>query len=124
MIGAGVTKLVRADLSKPEFIIRVDSTFAKEYRQTLGIQKHPVDDMARGAFAGLLKVHTGNDDLLCVETQCMAMGKPACHFIVKPMDQWDLKDPSIVYQLTQPLGQEAESFLGKKLGFPVRRTPR
>lgn len=121
VIGAGTAELVRADFKKFEFIINVQSTFAKEYLRALGIQEHPVDDMIRGAFTVLFREHLKRDDLLCIETLCIAMGKQVCQFTIKPEEDWDLTRKEIAYQLPEEFKLEKKAVFKDALGFPVKR---
>ncbi len=121
MVGGGKTELVKADFEKPEFIVKVYSTFAEEYVNTFGQQKHPVCDIILGAFTGLFQEQTGNKNLVCVETQCRAMGKQYCTFVIKEKSQFNIGDPFIARQMPVPFKANSKKFLTSQIGPPVRR---
>ena len=120
MIGGGETELIRADVKKPEFIVKVKSTFAEEYKNTFGLRQHPVDDMILGAYTGLFQEQTGNKKLVCIETQCIATGKPYCEFVIREKGTFDIRKPDIARQLPLRFKHDVSKYLDP-LGPPVRR---
>jgi predicted hydrocarbon binding protein len=99
MIGAGTLELVKVDTVKNFYVLRSQSTFAKEYVKTFGMQADPVDSMLLGGLTVLLKEMTRNPNLIGVETQCIAQGKPYCEFVIRDKKDVNLKDPAVKKQL-------------------------
>ncbi|MBN1792720.1 4-vinyl reductase [Candidatus Woesearchaeota archaeon] len=99
MIGAGTLELVKVDVKNQHYILRSQSTFAKEYIKTFGPQKRPVDAMLMGGLTTLLKEMTRNKNLVGVETQCIAQGKPYCEFVIRDKKYVNMKDPSVKFHI-------------------------
>ncbi|MFH1682506.1 MAG: 4-vinyl reductase [Candidatus Woesearchaeota archaeon] len=102
MVGIGKFEWVRMDFKSNHFIIKGTSPFAEEYQRFFGQQKAPVDYFLRGLFCGGIEAFV-KEKLLCVETQCMSQGKKECEFVIKPIKDWDMKDPKVKAQLVKDL---------------------
>ena len=121
MIGGGRTQLVKADFKNNHFIVKVDSTFAKEYLNTFGQQKTAIDTMTCGAFTGLFRTLTGNKNLICIETNCIASGKPHCEFVIKDKKLFNLKDKKISSQIPPKINYNFDKVMKDKMGVPIRK---
>jgi hypothetical protein len=113
MIGAGTVEIVHSDSKKNHYILRAHSTYAKEYFNLFGVQSDPVDVLFRGGMTSLLRVMTKNNNLMCVETQCIAQGKPFCEFVIKDKSEFDLKDPKIKKQIPEKFKFDLSKMLKK-----------
>jgi len=107
--GLGKFKWVLTDFNKNIFIVRGKCSIGEEYKRFFGIQKNAVDHFTRGQAAAMVE-GTINQQVLAVETKCIATGNPYCEFVVKPIKIWDKKDVMACKQLVG----ELSSF--KKLG--------
>lgn len=121
MVGAGKIDFVRMDFKNNHFILKGESTFGREYLRTFGIQKEPVDWMFKGGVTNLISEYTGRKDIVCIETSCVAQGKPYCEFVAKPKKDFDLKNPKIKKQLPLEFKWDIDKIIKKHaLGMPKR----
>ena len=120
MIGAGTLELIKVDTEKNHFILRAQSTFAKEYVKTFGIQKDVVDAMLLGGLTTLLREMSKNQNLIGIETQCIAQGKPYCEFVIRDKKDVDMKDPKIKKQICSDFKWDVSKLTNKPV--PVRST--
>jgi len=102
MVGLGQFKFIRKDFGKGFFIVRGKSPIAEEYKRFFGIHKNHVDYLIRGMIGGMGNWLTG-EKCLCLETQCIAMGKQYCEFLVKPVEKWDIEDPLYKSQMIEKI---------------------
>ncbi len=122
MIGAGKIDFIHMDMKNNHFILRGHSTFGKEYLSTFGIQKEPVDWLFKGGITKLINEYLGRDDIVCVETSCIAQGNSYCEFVAKPRGSFDTKDPKIKKQLPSDVSFDFKKIIEKNLrGMPQRR---
>ncbi|MBN2142423.1 4-vinyl reductase [Candidatus Woesearchaeota archaeon] len=121
MIGAGTVDLVHVDTEKNQYILRAQSTYAKEYLKTFGLQKYPVDVLFRGGMTSLLREMTQNEDLICIETQCIAQGKPYCEFVIKNKSEFNLKDSLIKRQLPEKFKFDLSKLTDKPVPLAAQR---
>ena len=112
MVGIGSLECVRADFEKEVFIFRGRSPIGEEYRKFFGTQRAPVDHFLRGCLGSMVEWVT-KKRCLCIETQCVAMGKRYCEFVVKPVPGWDRKDPLYSNQSVEKVKDMKE--LGAKI---------
>jgi hypothetical protein len=104
LTGFGGLKWIRLDFDKNIFIMTGKSALAEEYLRFFGLQKNSVDHWIRGCAAAMIgEVVTKDKKMLCIETKCLAKGNPYCEFIIKPIENWDKKDPLVKAQLTEDL---------------------
>lgn len=101
-VGAGTFEIKRADIENLFFIITGKSNFAEEYKRFFGPQKAHYDDAMRGAFAGTVEAIFGKK-VFCVKTRCISQGKPACEFVIKPLEKWNKNDPVFKEQYVHKL---------------------
>jgi predicted hydrocarbon binding protein len=118
LIGIGSLEFVKMDIENDEYIVRSISCFAEEYKKVFGMQKQPVDILLQGGLNGMLQGHTGNDNMLCIETSCIAAGKKYCEFIIKDKSKFDLKDPNVASQIYPELKYDYEKVM-HSLGVPT-----
>lgn len=94
LLGYGKQEWVKTDFDNGFFILKMDSSYAKVYKETMGLSKSPVCHWNAGAWSGVLDYILGKPTA-CIENSCIAQGKPSCEFIIKPVDKWDKKDPLV-----------------------------
>jgi len=95
LAGWGSFKIHKYDFDKNEFVYRLyKSTLAEYY----GKSKQPIDQIARGLFAGSACFLT-DKKMDAVETKCIAMGDSYCEFEIKERKKFDLKNALIKKQL-------------------------
>jgi len=87
--GLGTGKWIRIDLKNKVFILRGRSTIAEEYRRFFGLQKLPVDYFIRGCLAAYAEAVSEAENLFCIETSCISMGKKHCEFVIKEKTSFD-----------------------------------
>ena len=105
LMGRGILKLSRFDTNLKNAIIKTSKNpFAQMYKNFFSVQKQPIDHYLRGGMAGIFSYAFGCD-MVAIETQCEAMGKPMCIIEVKEKDKWDLNDPLVKEQFP---GDESE----------------
>lgn len=122
MVGAGNIEFVRMDMKANHFVLRSESSFAKEYLHAFGQQKEPVDWMFKGGITYLLNEYLERDDMVCIETSCIAQGKQYCEFLAKPAKDFDLKDPEIKKQLPEKVDFDFKKIMEKNfMGMPQRK---
>ncbi len=102
MIGRGQYETIKCDLIKNIVIFKGKSPFATRYKQIFSLQKKAVDFLARGLLAGGTEYLIGKK-VLCIETKCIANGKPSCEFTVKPVEDWDKNDPLVKEQIVEEI---------------------
>ncbi|MBS3148910.1 4-vinyl reductase [Candidatus Woesearchaeota archaeon] len=120
MLGAGKVDFVRIDMKSMKFVLRGEPTFAKEYLKTFGIQKESVDWMVRGGAAYMLNAYLGRDDLVGVETSCIAQGAKYCEFVVCPKSQ--VTDDKLKKQLPSQYNVDLLKIVEKNaMGMPKRK---
>lgn len=102
LVGYGKLRLVNVDSEKKHFFVNIESNIAKEYARMFGLQKEPVCYFLRGAIAGCVNSIT-NEELICVETNCMVSGKSTCEFVVKPLKDFGVIKPEIENQMPSNL---------------------
>ena len=90
VVGAGKLKWIKVDFDNQIFIVKGDSTFAREYKKLFGLTSYPVDYFLGGCIAGGLEVVL-NKKMFCDEIKCIAQGDPTCIFIIRPVEKWDKK---------------------------------
>jgi hypothetical protein len=95
--GLGTFQWVRIDFEKEVFVLKGDSTFAREYKLFVGQQDHTIDYHLRGQVAGIIEYFL-EKEVLCVQTKCIAKGDKFCEYVVKPLSEWDTGDPLYVEQ--------------------------
>jgi len=54
-----------------------------------GKYKKPVDHLMRGILAGMFS-DLFKTNMECIETKCVALNDPSCHFIIKKAEMFDL----------------------------------
>jgi len=119
MLGAGLFEFVRADVKNVHFVMRGSSTFAMEYARTFGVQKEGVDWMIKGGMVYLLNQYLGRDDVVCVETSCVAKGNKYCEFVAKPRASFSKK--VVAAHVAPALKMDLAKVLQKNvLGMPKR----
>ncbi len=100
MLGYGKTKINRANFNDCHFIFETQSSLAKEFLSIFGIQKTPVCHHLRGLLAGTISTLT-QKDIICIEEKCIAKGNQSCVFIVRPKDEFDMKNEDIKSQVPE-----------------------
>lgn len=94
--GFGKIELVRQDDEKRLYEISVQNNpFAEQVRFK---SKKPVDHIMRGILAGVMSVYT-EQDIDCVETNCVGVNKNYCTFIAKKRKDFDFKTALVADQL-------------------------
>ena len=112
LIGLGKVSIIRADFIKKHFILDVDSVIAKEYKRFFGTQKECIDHYFRGSAAAFIEELIG-EEVLALETSCIAKGKQSCQLVIKRIKDWDKKDP--IYKEQFVKGYKTMKELGAKL---------
>lgn len=99
LMGRGITKLIRFDEKNKTAIVKIEvNPYAEFYKKLFGFQKNPVDNFIRAGMSGLFS-YAFNTDMLAIETECIAMGKPYCVIEIKEKSKWDVNDPNIAKQI-------------------------
>ena len=78
-IGWGKFTIIRFDPAAGELVFRVESS---PFASTYGKAERGVCHLIRGVFAGLASGIVGRD-VSAREEECLAMGNPACQFIIR-----------------------------------------
>jgi predicted hydrocarbon binding protein len=80
--GLGEMEIVALKPKEGRAIVRLkNSPFAKQYLETNGRSKEPVDYHIAGMLTGLVQGMAGKKKVMCKETKCMATGAPFCEFV-------------------------------------------
>jgi len=105
MIGMGVCTVIRYKDSDKIAIVKIDpNPYADVCKKIVGLVKEPIDNFSRGAIAGIFSYAFGGD-MVAIETQCSAMGKPYCLIEAKPRDKWDMKNKLVASQMPKHEGE-------------------
>jgi predicted hydrocarbon binding protein len=121
LVGIGSLDWVKMDFEKNYFILRVKSPIAEEHKRFFGLQREPVDHFIRGEMTAYIEEISGKK-IFTLEKICIAMGKPCCEFIAKPVEEWDKNDPLVKSQWVddlpgmKDLGAKIEPYLILKPG--------
>ena len=94
LLGYGRAEWVRIDFENEIFIVRMKSPYAELYRKNIGLSKYRVDYWNAGGWAGCIEYVIGKK-AGCIETSCIAQGKPYCEFVIRPLSRFDKKDPRV-----------------------------
>jgi hypothetical protein len=101
LIGLGVLTTIRYDERKKHAIIKISpNPYTDMSKKILGFVKEPIDNFMRGGCAGIFSYAFG-EDMVAIETQCAAMGKPHCIIEIKKPTEWDKNKPEIANQFPQ-----------------------
>jgi predicted hydrocarbon binding protein len=100
--GHGIFNWINLDFEKNIFIVRGISPHAEEYKRFFGVQKTPVDSTVRGLATAFVE-EVINKKAFGVENRCIAMGSEYCEFVIKPVENWDKKDPVFKSQAIESL---------------------
>lgn len=103
MLGLGTIDPVVVDLKKRLFVFRRRSELALEYLKEYGRKGKPLCHFYRGQCAGTLDGLFNDGKFLVIEKKCIAKGDKICEIIAKPIDKWDLTDPSVREQIPKKL---------------------
>jgi len=101
LIGLGVLTTMRYDSKNKHAIVKISpNPYAEMSKKILGVVKEPIDNFMRGGCAGIFSYAFG-EDMVGIETQCTAMGKPHCILEFKKPSDWDTSKPEIASQFPQ-----------------------
>lgn len=99
ILGQGVFEFIDLDLENKVFTVRnKENPYAKQYLKVFGKQDHAVCHFLRGLCTGSFHAFF-DEELLGVETSCIARGNQECVITVKPKKKWDLSDPMVSAQV-------------------------
>ena len=94
--GWGFIQIINLEKETKKAIVTVDnSPFASSLQ---GKSKIAVDSIIRGVLSGLFS-NLFEDDVDCVEVECVALGSKNCKFIIKPKSEFDLEKEIVREQL-------------------------
>jgi predicted hydrocarbon binding protein len=83
--GLGEMEVVALKPKEGKAIMRLkNSPFARQYLESKGRSKAPVDYHIAGLFSGLMESMAGKKKVMCKETKCIAAGAPFCEFVCSP----------------------------------------
>ncbi len=82
--------------TKRAIILVENSPFAAALK---GKSASPVDTFLRGVLAGLFS-KIFNEDIDCVEVECLAQNSERCKFIIKPKTEFDFTNAIVQQQLS------------------------
>ncbi len=99
IVGNGLYKWIRIDLKNKIFIVRSVCPHGEHYKKLFRLQKEPTDHFIRGECATMVKKAFNIKNSFCIENRCVAKGDKYCEFVVKPIENFDAKDPFIKKQL-------------------------
>ena len=100
ILGMGVFEFLSFDLENKVFVINNKcNSYAKQYLKVFGKQKEPVCHYLRGLCAGSFQAFFEDEEIVCIETSCIAKGDKECLFTIKPLSKWNVKDPLVKKQL-------------------------
>jgi predicted hydrocarbon binding protein len=99
-LGMGTFEFIGFDLENKIFtVINPNNPYPYHYMKLFGRQKEAVCHFLRGLCAGSFQAFFEDEEMFCVETDCVAKGDKACVFRVKPLSQWDMDDLVVKKQL-------------------------
>lgn len=94
--GWGFIQIIDLDNAGKKAIVTIDnSPFVENLK---GKTKIAIDSILRGILAGLFS-HIFNEDIDCVEVECVALGAKNCKFIIKHKSEFDLEKKIVREQL-------------------------
>ncbi len=121
--GGGILEMIRIDFKNCVLIIKNTNTpMAKQYVKMFGIQKNPTDHFLRGIIAGTAAALFDSNDIIGIETKCIAQGNPFCLFEAKKKNEWDLKKDWIKKQLPGKFSEK--ELLEKKMSLNYMLAPK
>jgi hypothetical protein len=120
LMGVGVVTLTRFDSDAKVAHVKIfPNPLANLYLKLFGLSQKPVDIFTRGGMAGIFS-YAFNEDMVAIETQCLAMGKPFCIIEVRPRDSWDAANSFVKEQMPKE-EKEYSSFLEKLTAQTLRK---
>jgi hypothetical protein len=102
MGGFGKLTPIRFNEEKKQFIMQFNSTFAKLYKNILGLSNECIDHFARGNLAGVFTELYG-EQFIGFEKQCIAQGKKFCILEYIPEHQIDKIEEKVKKQIPTKL---------------------
>ena len=88
LLGYGSHEISKIDFKKNLYIFKTSSASASSFKNLFGLQKLSKDVYLSGMWAGALEAISG-ENVVCIETSCVAKGNQYCEFITKSAASWD-----------------------------------
>ncbi|MBW2998886.1 4-vinyl reductase [Candidatus Woesearchaeota archaeon] len=107
LTGHGTFKFTRKDFKNKIFVVHGNSTYARIYKEKIGLSKEVEDNQMRGVFTKFVESII-KEPCFGIETKCIAKGDSYCEFVIKTIDKWDKDDPIVKKQT--PIKLKADDF--------------
>ena len=98
LAGFGKPSVIKLDFKEKHSIIKLDNSIMSE---SLGRTNTCVDHLFRGFIAGTIEVMF-DEASDAIEVNCKSKGDAYCQFVLKPTNQFDLKNKEVKKQLFIP----------------------
>ncbi|MCD6230014.1 MAG: hypothetical protein J7K00_04380 [Candidatus Diapherotrites archaeon] len=102
LAGFGRPKVLKLDIKNKQSIINLENSIMSEY---IGRNDKYVDHLFRGFIAGTATMIFGEPSD-AIEVKCKSKGDAYCQFVLKPTNQFDLRNKEVKEQLSLPQGNK------------------